>query len=109
MPTKKKNAAKEKVPTTFVGVWQHEHDSDMVPIVGPYEAVLAHMVKRWKGVDGGFEYDPKRKDPFYVDPQSGYATDVSVYKKGGRIVHVAGPHGNGPIINIMRSKILGAS
>jgi len=64
-----------------------------------YPDALAYAGKYWKTCD--LNFDIKLKEPFYVDPESGYNQTVDVTRRGGKIRHVSHADGDGPSIEIM--------
>lgn len=70
--------------------------------VGTYEDVLKKAGKYWSQCD--LNFDETRKDPFYVDPASGYSDDVHTHFVSGKVRSVMHAGGEGPCVDILRSK-----
>jgi len=65
-----------------------------------YSDALAWAGEYWKMRD--LQFDPKRKDPFFVSPESGYTETVHTTLDKGKVFHVSHADGDGPDITIMR-------
>lgn len=70
--------------------------------VGTYDDVLAEAGKYWSQHD--LNFDITRKDPFYVDPSSGYNDDVHTHFVASRVRSVMHAGGEGPCVDILRAK-----
>lgn len=65
-----------------------------------YQDALAYAGKYWETCGLNFDITRKR-NPFYVDPESRYVEDVEVTRVAKKIRHVSHANGDGPSIEIM--------
>lgn len=87
----------------YVAVCRHDGMSEINDVyVGTYEEVLAEAGKFWQRSD--LSFDATRKDPFYVDPASGYNDDVHTYFVSDKVRSVMHASGDGMCIDILRAK-----
>lgn len=97
----KKQAKKER---RWIAMCKHSAgDPPEEVYVGTYEEVLVKAGKYWE--NSGLDFDLSRKDPFYVNEETGYDLEVDVAKEGKHIVSVMHAGGEGPRIDIMKETL----
>lgn len=89
--------------TPFVAICRHDATSEINDVyVGTYDEVLAKAGKYWKQSD--LDFDETRKDPFYVEHDSGYNESVHTHRIAGKVRSVMHADGEGICIDILRAK-----
>jgi len=72
----------KKKPSRYIVLCLYEHSSEpgFPKCCDSYEEALAWAAKYWTQC-AGLAFDPYRKDPFYVEPNT-YAPEVSITRRG---------------------------
>lgn len=98
-----KKSTKSKSTKRWIVLGKHDANSpaEYAKTADSYEEALMLAGKYWSNSD--LNFDPKRKNPFWVDPTVGYDERVEIVRRRGKIESVMHAEGEGPCIEILEA------